>query len=309
MNIRTAKSIPLAAYLSGLGFEPVKRRGADLWYLSPLRKETRASFKVNTHLNTWFDFGIGRGGNILSLAAEIYDTDDISRLLQLIGTNTPTSVPFDHIPRKNTSSTESEFKNVQVESLAHPVLLDYLTSRKIDLKTAQTFCKEVRYTVRGKFYFAVGFANDRGGYEIRNRYFKGAIPPKDTTWIRPQKSNRSCRLFEGFTDYLSYLTLCKQGDVSWHSSDEDFLILNSASLLPRAKGRLQGYEHIVCCLDRDTTGRRLVGELRATFGTRVHDDSIMYDGYKDLNDYLCCDNDRKLGYVKNWHMEGIGIYT
>lgn len=71
MNIRTAKSIPLAAYLSGLGFEPVKRRGADLWYLSPLRKETRASFKVNTHLNTWFDFGIGRGGNILSLAAEI----------------------------------------------------------------------------------------------------------------------------------------------------------------------------------------------------------------------------------------------
>ena len=56
MNIRTAKSIPLAAYLSGLGFELVKRRGADLWYLSPLRKERRASFKVNTHLNTWFDF-------------------------------------------------------------------------------------------------------------------------------------------------------------------------------------------------------------------------------------------------------------
>lgn len=56
MNIRTAKSIPLAAYLSGLGFQPVKRRGTDLWYLSPLRKETRASFKVNTRLNTWYDF-------------------------------------------------------------------------------------------------------------------------------------------------------------------------------------------------------------------------------------------------------------
>ena len=65
MNIRTAKSIPLAAYLSGLGFLPVKRRGTDLWYLSPLRKETRASFKVNTRLNTWYDFGIGRGGNII----------------------------------------------------------------------------------------------------------------------------------------------------------------------------------------------------------------------------------------------------
>lgn len=250
MNIRTAKSIPLAVYLSGLGFQPVKRRGTDLWYLSPLRKETRASFKVNTRLNTWYDFGIGRGGNIILLAAEIYEMDDVSRLLRLIGANTPASVPFDPIQERNISPTEPEFKNVQVKSLAHPVLLDYLKSRKIDLKTAQTLCKEVCYTVRGKFYFAVGFANDSGGYEIRNRYFKGALPPKDTTWIRPQKSNRSCRLFEGFTDYLSYLTLCKQGDVSWHSSDEDFLILNSASLLPRAKERLQGYEHIVCCLDR-----------------------------------------------------------
>ena len=220
------------------------------------------------------------------LAAEIYEMDDVSRLLRLIGANTLASVPFDPIQERNISPTEPEFKNVQVKSLAHPVLLDYLKSRKIDLKTAQTFCKEVRYTVRGKFYFAVGFANDRGGYEIRNRYFKGAIPPKDTIWIRPQKSNRSCRLFEGFTDYLSYLTLCKQGDVSWHSSDEDFLILNSASLLPRAKERLQGYEHIVCCLDRDTTGRRLINELRTIFGTRAHDDSIMYDGWKDLNDYL-----------------------
>ena len=286
MNIRTAKSIPLAVYLSGLGFQPVKRRGTDLWYLSPLRKEKRASFKVNTRLNTWYDFGIGRGGNIISLAAEIYEMNDVSRLLRLIGANTPASVPFDPIQERNISPTEPEFKNVQVKSLAHPVLLDYLKSRKIDLKTAQTFCKEVRYTVRGKFYFAVGFANDRGGYEIRNRYFKGAIPPKDTTWIRPQKSNRSCRLFEGFTDYLSYLTLCKQGDVSWHSSNEDFLILNSASLLPRAKGRLQGYERIVCCLDRDATGRRLISELCAIFGTRVHDDSILYDGRKDLNDYL-----------------------
>ena len=286
MNIRTAKSIPLAVYLSGLGFQPVKRRGTDLWYLSPLRKEKRASFKVNTRLNTWYDFGIGRGGNIISLAAEIYEMNDVSRLLRLIGANTPASVPFDPIQERNISPTEPEFKNVQVKSLAHPVLLDYLKSRKIDLKTAQILCKEVRYTVRGKFYFAVGFANDSGGYEIRNRYFKGAIPPKDTTWIRPQKSNRSCRLFEGFTDYLSYLTLCKQGDVSWHSSNEDFLILNSASLLPRAKGRLQGYERIVCCLDRDATGRRLISELCAIFGTRVHDDSILYDGRKDLNDYL-----------------------
>ena len=115
------------------------------------------------------------GGNIISLAAEIYGTDDVSRLLRLIGANMPVSVPFDPMPERNTSPTEPEFGNVRIMPLAHPVLLDYLKSRKIDPRIAQTLCKEVRYTVRGKFYFAVGFANDNGGYVIRNRYFKGAI--------------------------------------------------------------------------------------------------------------------------------------
>ena len=169
-----------------------------------------------------------RGGNIISLAAEIYEMDDVSRLLRLIGTNTPASVPFDPMPERNTSPAEPKFGNVRIMQLAHPVLLDYLKSRKIDLRIAQAVCKE--------------------------------------------------GLFEGCTDYLSYLTLYERGEMPWHSSNEDFLILNSASLLLRAKDRLQGYERIVCCLDRDTTGRRLISELRATFGTRVHDDSIMYDG-------------------------------
>lgn len=38
------------------------------------------------------------GGNIISLAAEIYGTDDVSRLLRLIGANMPVSVPFDPMP-------------------------------------------------------------------------------------------------------------------------------------------------------------------------------------------------------------------
>jgi len=35
-------------------------------------EETDASFKVNTELEKWYDFGIGKGGNILALAAELY---------------------------------------------------------------------------------------------------------------------------------------------------------------------------------------------------------------------------------------------
>ena len=61
MNIEEAKKISIADYLHSLGCSPVKRQGANLWYKSPLREETEASFKVNTDLNKWYDFGLGKG--------------------------------------------------------------------------------------------------------------------------------------------------------------------------------------------------------------------------------------------------------
>ena len=61
MNIQEAKQIKIADYLQSLGHSPVKQQGANLWYKSPLRNESEASFKVNTTMNSWFDFGeIGR---------------------------------------------------------------------------------------------------------------------------------------------------------------------------------------------------------------------------------------------------------
>ena len=50
MTIQDAKQIKLADYLQSLGYTPVKQQGKSLWYKSPLRNETDASFKVNTEL-------------------------------------------------------------------------------------------------------------------------------------------------------------------------------------------------------------------------------------------------------------------
>ena len=47
MDIQTAKQIRIADYLHSLGYSPVKQQGINLWYKSPLREETEASFKVN----------------------------------------------------------------------------------------------------------------------------------------------------------------------------------------------------------------------------------------------------------------------
>ena len=69
MNIQEAKQIKIADYLQSLGHRPVKQQGANLWYKSPLRNESEASFKVNTTLNSWFDFGMGKGGNIINISS------------------------------------------------------------------------------------------------------------------------------------------------------------------------------------------------------------------------------------------------
>ncbi len=59
MTIQEAKQIRIADYLQSMGYSPVKQ-GESLWYKSPFRQETEASFKVNIEL-TPCDFGIGRG--------------------------------------------------------------------------------------------------------------------------------------------------------------------------------------------------------------------------------------------------------
>ena len=84
MNIEEARKIPITDYLHSLGYSPVKQQGANLWYKSPLREEHEASFKVNTEREQWYDFGAGKGGNIIALAQELYCSDHLPYLLNRI---------------------------------------------------------------------------------------------------------------------------------------------------------------------------------------------------------------------------------
>lgn len=71
-------------FLAGFGHEPVIQRGNSVWYKSPFRTEKEASFKVDLHKELWYDFGLGKGGDIITLAKEIYQTQDVSRVLRCI---------------------------------------------------------------------------------------------------------------------------------------------------------------------------------------------------------------------------------
>ena len=74
MDIQTAKQIKIADYLHSLGYSPVKQQGINLWYKSPFREETEASFKVNTEREQWYDFGLGKGVGINS--ESVHPVDD-----------------------------------------------------------------------------------------------------------------------------------------------------------------------------------------------------------------------------------------
>ena len=75
MTIELAKLIQLTDYLQSIGFAPCKQQNNNLWYLSPLRDESTPSFKVNIARNQWYDFGIGKGGDIIALVMELHCTD------------------------------------------------------------------------------------------------------------------------------------------------------------------------------------------------------------------------------------------
>lgn len=75
-EIDRMKRIPIEEFLARLGHSPVQRRTNALWYKAPYREERTASFKVNMERNLWYDYGLGKGGNIFALAGEFIHCDD-----------------------------------------------------------------------------------------------------------------------------------------------------------------------------------------------------------------------------------------
>lgn len=287
MTIEEAKNIKLADYLHSLGYNPVKQQGNSLWYKSPFREEKDPSFKVNPDRNLWYDFGMGTGGNIITLAQELYASDSLPYLLDRIAEQSPSIRPVSFSFRQQ-SSIQPSFQQLEVVPLSSIALYSYLQGRGINTELAKKECKEIRFVNNGKQFFAVGFPNISGGYEIRNKYFKGCIAPKDITHIRQQGEPReTCYVFEGFMDYLSFLTLRQKNCPDYPDLDkQDYLVLNSVSNLSKALYPLGSYEKIHCFFDNDEAGMKAVRALYEEYSFRVRDSLRIYSGYKDLNDYI-----------------------
>lgn len=279
MELEQIRRISLVGFLEDLGHMPVSRKGNDVWFRSPFRNERTASFKVDTQRNVWFDFGLGKGGDIFHLAGELTGSADFMEQLEFLSGKSGI-LPLRPLQERKKIPRVSGFEDVKVTELSHEALKSYLKERGIDPAIAGRFCKEVAYGIRGKRYFAIGFMNQSGGYELRNPMFKGCISPKDISCVSLSgKKQDTCCVFEGFIDFLSALVLRTV-------TDEDCLVLNSVSNLERSYAVLEGYGRIRCFLDRDRAGITALETLNIHFGNKVMDCSGLYDGFKDLNEYL-----------------------
>jgi hypothetical protein len=155
-------------------------------------------------------------------------------------------------------------------------LLDYLSQRNISLSIAANFCREVKYSLREKNYYGIGFKNDSGGFEIRNAFYKNSSSPKAIRTIK--NGNKKIAVFEGFFDFLSAVSLLPENKIKCC----DFCVLNSLSFFENAKPFLDTYNTVFLFLDNDAAGKKI--SSAATERTSKYiDKSDLYKEQKDVN--------------------------
>lgn len=285
MNCSQANELNIVDYLSKSGIQPATVKGRNLWYNSPLRNEKTPSFKVDPDKNVFYDYGAGTGGRLVDLVCQLHRVGVTGALLILSGADiTPQFLSFPKQKGETLPEPTIEVKHVQ--RLQNKALIQYIETRGIPGAIATRYTEEVYYAITNsgtgetKKYFALAFRNDKGGFELRNKYFKGGNSPKAITTIpgNLQKVN----VFEGFIDFLSALVYYRQP-----SPTNTTIVLNSVSHLKQLNDLLPNFIQINLYLDRDQAGQKAATEIINRFPEAVNQAAKLYPNHKDFNEFIC----------------------
>lgn len=277
ISLQEIREMDLVSYLANLGHEPSKIRNNDFWYLSPFRKETVPSFKVNRRINRWYDHGIGKGGNLIDFAI-LYQGCSISEFIEGFKMELPVTVSSKMAFPKKSHQHENKITLIQNSSLRSDHLIKYIQERRISVHLADQYCRELKYEISGNSYLGIGFPNDGGGFEIRTPHYKLSNSPKDISSVGI--GHNEILVFEGFMDFLTLRTLHPNLD----ESKVDFMVLNSVSFFERAREKMESHQQISLYLDRDRAGTELT-RYALSLDNRYRDQSALYQNHKDLNDW------------------------
>ncbi len=306
MTIEEIKSVSIIHYLEATNRKHSYIRKGIYFYLSPYRSERNPSFAVNAKDNFWYDYATCEGGNIINLFQKehpTYTNHEVLIELQRIIQDNNLQFHIDYVGRDREQQEKEKWKqscqdrgqdsNTVIDGiyeLSHPNLRNYITSRRVDFDVAKKYCKQVHYSVYGKSYYAISFANIEGGMEVRNKFSKRTIGRKSISIVKPDSENNTeCCIFEGFFNMLTYETIRKWDmDIGLCLEAKcDYYILNSIGNIKIALPFLSGYKVIHCYLDNDSSGKATTNKILNAYPTTSVDESYRYEEYNDINDVIC----------------------
>lgn len=303
MTISEIRSVSIRQYLDVTGTPVAFKRRGKYYYLSPYRTENTPSFAVNPDENLWYDYATREGGNIINLHQKIKPhLDNHHVLMELEGLIRKYNLQFseDYESKMKEEDERQEWLKEKREEedsqttitgiyeLSHPYLRDYILERRVDYDIARRYCKEVHYSVYGKQYYAIGFANVDGGMEARNKYCKRSIGKKTISVIyQSEQPLKHCCVFEGFFNMLTYVTMKRWMNIGLCIDEEcDYFVLNSVGNLKVLLPYLTHYDMIHCYLDNDDAGIRATKKILAAYEGHAIDESQRYKAYNDINDVI-----------------------
>lgn len=240
------EQVSLSILLSRLGYQPAKSSGDEKLYLNVLRDtDTSPTFAVNSQLGMWFDRFTKKSGDIIDFGMAYWsglNSNQVNEKIRLLCSVTQeTPVSDDRAGRRKRRAVKVPYYHI-AETRAigcNPEITAYLQSQGI-WEIALGQLKEVYYFVvdekhRRKDFFAAGWQNENGGWEVMGRNFAGCLGRKGMSFIVGDTDKLI--LFE---DYISYLGWKYANRTAAHS----ILVMNAPEFLPAAKSRAAKFGNV-----------------------------------------------------------------
>ncbi|MBT2560111.1 hypothetical protein J7E50_02600 [Pedobacter sp. ISL-68] len=269
-NILSAESlreqVRLGNLLARLGFKPLKTSSDEALYLNVLRaSEIKPSFTINTRLDIWFDHLTKKSGDIIDFGMAYWVGLDQQQVLEKISLLC-LSEPDVQMSRARENLRKRRAIKIPYYHIAETRPLGcnsgitaYLQSQGI-WEIALGQLQEICYYVvdekqRRKDFFAAGWQNENGGWEVRSRNYSGCLGRKGMSFIPGSQS--SLVLFEEYTDYLSWIYANR-------GSGANILVMNSPEFIQAAKCRATKFAEVAVYFSKDHLADEFLASIQKT---------------------------------------------
>lgn len=244
--------VTLPNLLSKLGFKPVNEKDDVLIYQNVLKINSKPSFSVNTKIDAWFDQGSKIGGGLLDFVSAYWPELDLDTGMERAKTLcSQVSFLFTERKRKRLAVKLPCYRIEKTGDIGfNRELNSFLEKQGIWHQVPEIF-KEVYYYYtdhKGSKtrFFALGWCNENGGWEVRCAKFNGCLGLRGMTFL------------EGDTDLLNVFTDIN-GYILWYGrntgnlSQPSVLIINGQEFLSAAISRSKQYGKVEVFLTKGTS--------------------------------------------------------